>query len=296
MTTTLVPVPVASPPDMALPAQAESDAQLVALWLHGKRAHSQRAYRADIARLQAALPKSLAAITLGELQQFADSLSGLSPNSRKRILSAVKSLLSFGQRIGYLRFNVGAALRVPAAKQTLAERILSEGEVHSMIALTPKARDQLLLRVLYASAGRVSEVCALRWADVQPNGDSGQVTFFGKGGQTRAVKLSRATWAALQAYRVQRASDAGDPVFASQKGGALSAGQVHRIEAAAAQRAGIAGNVSPHWLRHAHASHALDRGASVALVRDTLGHSSLAITSMYTHAKPNESSALHLAV
>jgi integrase/recombinase XerD len=283
---------------MALPQQAESDAQLVALWLHGKRAHSQRAYTADIARLQAALPKPLAAITLGELQHFAESLAGLSPNSRKRILSSVKSLLSFGQRIGYLRFNVGAALRVPAAKQTLAERILSEGEVHSMIALTPRRRDQLLLRLLYASAARVSEICALRWADVQPNGDSGQVTFFGKGGQTRAVKLSRATWQALQAYRAQRASgaQASDPVFASQKGGPLSAGQVHRIVAAAAKRAGIAGNVSPHWLRHAHASHALERGASVALVRDTLGHSSLAITSMYTHAKPNESSALHLAV
>ena len=64
----------------------------------------------------------------------------------------------------------------------------------------------------------------------------------------------------------------------------------------AAHRAGIVGNVSPHWLRHSHASHALDRGASVALVRDTLGHSSLAVTSMYTHAKPNESSALHLGI
>jgi integrase/recombinase XerD len=63
-----------------------------------------------------------------------------------------------------------------------------------------------------------------------------------------------------------------------------------------AQRAGIAGNVSPHWRRHSHASHALERGASVALVRDTLGHASLAVTSMYTHAKPNESSTLHLAI
>lgn len=71
---------------------------------------------------------------------------------------------------------------------------------------------------------------------------------------------------------------------------------IHRIVKAAAVRAGIQGNVSAHWLRHSHASHALDRGANIALVRDTLGHSSLAVTSRYTHAKPNESSALHLAV
>jgi integrase/recombinase XerD len=49
-------------------------------------------------------------------------------------------------------------------------------------------------------------------------------------------------------------------------------------------------------LRHSHASHAIDRGATVVLVRDTLGHSSLAVTSMYAHAKPTESSALHLSV
>lgn len=274
--------------------QTHSDNQLVALWLHGKSEHSRRAYAADVQRLQAALPKPLAEITLGELQAFADSLSALSPNSRKRTLSAVKSLFTFAHKIGYLRFNVAAALKAPTVKHTLAERILSESEVHAMIALTPRRRDQLLLRVLYASAGRVSEVCALTWADVQPNGDSGQLTLFGKGGKTRAVKLSKATWQALQAYRQGAGST--DPVFASQKGGSLDASQVHRIVRAAAQRAGIAGNVSPHWLRHSHASHALERGASVALVRDTLGHASLAITSMYTHAKPSESSALHLAI
>ena len=274
--------------------QAHSGIQLIALWLHGRKAHTQRAYAADTERLLAAVQKPLAEITLSELQQFADSLSALSANTQKRTLSTVKSLFSFAHKLGYIRFNVGAALKTPAAKHTLAERILTESEVHAMMALTPRKRDQLLLRVLYASAGRVSEVCALRWADVQPNGDSGQLTLFGKGGKTRAVKLSKATWQALQAHRQGAGNN--EPVFSSQKGGALDPSQVHRIVGAAAQRAGIAGNVSPHWLRHSHASHALDRGASVALVRDTLGHSSLAVTSMYSHAKPNESSALHLAI
>jgi integrase/recombinase XerD len=281
-------------PSAPIHQHAHSDQQLLALWLHGKSAHTQAAYAADIARLLAAVQKPLAAVTLADLQAFEGALGDLSPASRKRTLSAVKSLLTFGQRLGYLQFNVGAALTVPKAKSTLAERILSEGEVHAMIALTTKQRDQLMLRVLYASAGRVSEVCSLTWADAKPNGDSGQVTLFGKGGKTRAVKLSKATWQALLAYRQGAADNA--PIFASQKGGHLDPSQVHRIVREAAKRAGIAGNVSPHWLRHSHASHALDRGASVALVRDTLGHSSLAVTSMYTHAKPSESSALHLGI
>ena len=107
------------------------------------------------------------------------------------------------------------------------------------------------------------------------------------------MKLSKATYKALCGLD-KGASDA--PIFISQKGGRLDETQVHRIVKAAAARAGITGNVSAHWLRHSHASHALDRGANIALVRDTLGHSSLAITSRYTHAKPNESSALHLAI
>ena len=65
---------------------------------------------------------------------------------------------------------------------------------------------------------------------------------------------------------------------------------------AAAVRAGISGSVSAHWLRRSHASHVLESGTNIALVSDTFGHSSLAVTSRYTHAKPNESSALHLAV
>lgn len=285
---------VTTQPSPMQPAQAHSDPQLIALWLHGKSAHTQAAYAADIERLLAAVQKPLSHLTLGDLQAFEGTLGDLSPASRKRTLSAVKSLLTFGQRLGYLQFNVGAALSIPKAKSTLAERILTEGEVHAMLALTTKPRDQLLLRVLYASAGRVSEVCSLTWADAKPNGDSGQLTLFGKGSKTRAVKLSKATWQALLAYRRGAADNA--PIFASQKGGRLDPSQVHRIVRAAAKRAGIAGNVSPHWLRHSHATHALERGASLALLRDTMGHSSSAVTGMYLHAKPTESSALYLGI
>lgn len=273
--------------------QAHTDQQLIVLWLHGKSAHSQRAYMADVEKFMAYVGKPLQVVTLADLQSFVDSLNG-TDNTRKRIVSSVKSLFTFGHKLGYLQFNVAAALKAPKPKNTLAERILTESEVLTMIALTTKDRDKMLLRLLYASAGRVSEICGLCWRDAQPSGDSGQVTLYGKGGETRAVKLSRETWKALQAIRGSAGPD--EPVFASQMGGAMVPSRVWQIVREAAQRAGIQGNVSPHWFRHSHASHALDRGASVALVRDTLGHSSLAVTSRYTHAKPDQSSALHLAV
>lgn len=281
-----------------MPAQAESDQQMIALWLNSHESdHTRRAYAADVQRLLAHTGgKPLAATTLADLQGFAGSLSELGASSRKRTINAIKSLLSFGQRIGYLPFNVGAALKAPKPKNTLAQRILSEADVHAMIALTADRRDQVLLRLLYASAGRVSEVCALTWQDAQANGDSGQVTLFGKGDKTRAVKLSRPTWQALCSLKGDAKPAATDPIFVSRKGGHLDPSQVHRIVRAAAKRAGISGNVSPHWMRHSHATHALDRGAAATLVRDTLGHASLSTTSMYAHARPTDSSALHLAI
>ena len=69
---------------------------------------------------------------------------------------------------------------------------------------------------------------------------------------------------------------------------------VFHIVKNAAKRAGIEGNASQHWLRPSHASHSLDRGAPIHLLQKTLGHSSVAITEMYLHARPTDSRGLYL--
>lgn len=130
--------------------------------------------------------------------------------------------------------------------------------------------------------------------DFQERDDSAQVTVFGKGGRTRHVLLSVGTWEVLSAIRDNAVEDA--PVFISRKGTPLSVSQAFRIVRAAARRAGVEKDVSPHWLRHCHGSHALDRGAAVHLVQATLGHSSVATTGRYLHARPTESSSKYLAV
>jgi integrase/recombinase XerD len=178
-------------------------------------------------------------------------------------------------------------------KNTLAERILSELEVMTMMALEPIHRNKLLLRFLYVSGARVSEVTGLCWRDLKHSGDRGQVTLFGKGGKTRIVALPPDLFRQLMAFRCDAPADA--PVFASRQGGtSLKPNQIRNIIAAAGKRAGIEGHVSPHWLRHSHASHSLDRGAPIQLVQSTLGHASVATTSKYLHAKPSDSSSLYL--
>src|SRR5262249_3755681 len=106
-----VPRPAA---ELSETASFSSDQQLVELWLHGRSIHTRRAYRADVERFRAGAGKPLSLVTLADLQQFADLLDNLAPASRYRRLSAVKSLLSFGHSVGYLRFDVGRVLRLPA--------------------------------------------------------------------------------------------------------------------------------------------------------------------------------------
>lgn len=287
----LVPVTQAA---HVVPRQAESDQHLIDLWLHGRSRHTQRAYRADAGRFREAVGKPLHGVTLGDLQQFAGQLveSGLEPTSVYRTMSAIKSLFAFGHRIGYLPFDVARPFRLPALREGLAERILEETDVVKMIALENMPRNKGILLALYCGGFRVAEMCSLKWCDLQNRDKAGQITVFGKGGKTRTVLMPQSVWRHLQSLRGEAGDDA--PVFRSRKGGHLDESQVWRIVRKAAKRAGIEKEVSCHWLRHAHASHALDRGAPIHLVQATLGHSSVATTGKYLHARPTESSSSYL--
>jgi integrase/recombinase XerD len=207
-------------------------------------------------------------------------------------MSAVKSLFAFGHRLGYLPFDVARPLRLPILRDGLADRILEETDVVKMIALEQMPRNRAILLTLYAGGFRVAELCGLKWSDLQSRDAAGQITVFGKGGKTRSVLMPQSVWNALQMLRKDAKDEA--PVFRSRKGGHLDESQVWRIVRKAAKRAGIEKEVSCHWLRHAHASHALDRGAPIHLVQATLGHSSVATTGRYLHARPTESSSSYL--
>ena len=302
--------------------QANDDAHLVRLWLHGKSANTRDAYERDVRAFVDFADIPLQRLTLGHLQGWADALedAGLAASTRARKLSAVKSLLSFGHRLGYLIYNVGGAVTPPKQKDTLAERILPEATVHRLLSVADQAaesgrftdrRNAVALRLFYASGGRVSELAGLRWRDcversLERGRPTGQVTLFGKGGKTRRVLLSADTWAVLDAHcqreTARGQAEADGPVLRSRKADAdgtargLTRQQLWRIVKGLAKRAGLPDAVSPHFFRHAHASHALDRGAPPHLVQQTLGHASLQTTSRYAHARPDDSSARYLGV
>jgi integrase/recombinase XerD len=238
--------------------------------------------------------KPLHEVTLGDIQAYADRLEreGLQPASRHRALSAVKSLFAFGHRIGYLQFDVARPLKLGTVRDTLSERILSPNEVQQMIDAERHPRTRVILMVLYYGGVRVSELCGLRWRHCQGRECGGQITVHGKRGKTRSILLPPSVWTEMQSLHSGGTDDA--PVFQGRRGRAISPSQVARLVRRAAQRVGIEKPVSPHWLRHCHASHALEQRAPIHLVQATLGHSSVGTTGAYLHARPAESSSTYL--
>jgi integrase/recombinase XerD len=277
-----------------IPPQVDSDTGLIAMWLGRYESKmTKREYGLDIARFVAFMAKPIASVTLPDIQAYAASMAHVAAPTVARRLSAVKSLIKLGRQTGYLTFDPGVMVKLPKIKDTLSQRIMTEEQTLKMLGTVRRPRDAALLRLIYGAGLRVSEACGLRWADMVPrdNGE-GQITVFGKGGDTREVLLPAQLWQRVDALR--RNSGPEDSVFLSRQGGSIQPRQVHRIVKLAAKRAGLPVSISTHWLRHAHVSHALNRGAPVHVVRATVGHASLETTTRYSHARPGDSSARYL--
>lgn len=309
-------LPYNGPPDEQQ-TEATSDAHLVRLWLAEKSKRTQEEYSADVEQFADYVDLPFRYVTLGALQDYRQFLAeekDYARSTQARKISAVKSLFTFGTKVRYFRHNVAAALTAPRVRSKRSERILAESELWEILVGETDLRNHVLLRLFYASGGRLSDIEGLQWKDFTAREDlegpdgkgGGQVTFFGKGEKTRSVALYYKVWRLIRALRENERSEGfggpEDPVFRSQMGGALSRTQIWRVVKKAATRAGVKTEetedgrspVSPHWFRHAHASHALQKGANLELVRETLGHTSIETTKLYLHARPDRSSSYYV--
>jgi site-specific recombinase XerD len=295
---------------------ASSDQGLLDIWLaqHDGSPHTRRAYERVGRRFLAVLGASLRSATLEDVRRAIGAVSVRedgSPAARATTaaqIAIVKSLLSFGARVRYLEANLGELFKLKPVPADRARRILSEPDMFVLLRSAESERDALLLETGYYGGLRVSELVSLTWGQLLDRED-GKIQIaglVGKGGKERDVLLPADLATRLRAYRQDATHD--EPVFRGRSSmlrpatdrppAALSSRAVAKIIKRIAERAPLPANVkamvSPHWLRHAHASHALDNGAPISLVQQTLGHGNIKTTSVYAHAKPGDSSALYL--
>ena len=206
-------------------------------------------------------------------------------------VAAVKALLGFAHQVGYTRFNVGPLIKLKKAPRKLAQRIMPEVDIHLLIRATGDSRhperDRALFETAYYGGLRVSELAALTWEEIIPR-DNGEVQLavIGKGDKPRHVLLPAEIATRVLALR--------DGAKASASVFGIKEREINYLIKRTANRAGVNEAASAHWFRHAHASHAIDNGAPITLVSQTLGHADLKTTSVYAHARPNESSSRFL--
>lgn len=283
-----------------------TDDQLIERWLESRRsALTREGYASDFERFRQfiGIDKPLASVELGDVQRYAKHLTRVKVGVKRktkmraarqaRLLNVVKSFYAFATKHNYLPHNPTLAVVAPKAENALAERLLSRDDVERLIAAEEHPRNQLMLRVIFYSGARVSEAINIQWRHVRANQQGGQITLFGKGAETRVVVVPSEIYGALLAERERVGGKVNDYVFSSPRG-PLSRQQVTRIVKKAAKKAGLTHAVSTHWLRHANATIALQNGASLPLIQQTLGHRSPIMTMRYTHAMPNDSTGLYL--
>ncbi len=235
------------------------------------------------------------------LKTIADE--GLAATSRARRLSSLRQLFRFLAAEGQIADDPATGFEGPKRERPLP-KILSVAEVELLLDAAARrvgestGRDKFralrlkaLLEVLYATGMRVSELVELPRSVL--TGDDRVLTIKGKGGRERIVPLNGAARAALAAY-LGVGSEPEDGLSAMVRTrylfpsrgaeGHLTRQRLGQELKELAEAIGIAPErVSPHVLRHAFASHLLDRGADLRAVQQLLGHADISTTQIYTH-------------
>ena len=252
--------------------------------------HTLDAYRRDLEVFEAWAREDgiedLAAVQPEALRQFiaAEHRRGLSPKSLQRRLSACRSFYGWLLKHGHVAASPASGVRAPKAPRKLPQ-VLDVDEAVQLVELPTDAplglRDRAMLELFYSSGLRLSELCGLRWRDLDLA--DGLVTVLGKGSKQRVVPVGSHARAALDAWRGETQGKSDDPVFPGRGGRPISPRAVQVRLRQLAQRQGLFKRVHPHLLRHSFASHVLESSGDLRGVQELLGHADIATTQIYTH-------------
>jgi integrase/recombinase XerD len=267
----------------------------------GLAANTLSSYRRDLHRyavhLDAAGRVSLRDVAEADVAAFLSALRGgddrhgpLSAASAGRAVVAVRGLHRFALREGWTTLDPAREIKPPVPARRLPKAI-TVAQVAALLEAPDPAtplglRDRALLELLYGTGARISEAVGLAVDDLDRG--SGVVRLDGKGGKQRVVPVGSYAGRAVEAYLVRSrpvllaAGSGTSALLLNARGGRLSRQSAWTVLRAAATRAALAVEVSPHTLRHSYATHLLDGGADVRVVQELLGHASVTTTQVYT--------------
>ena len=225
---------------------------------------------------------------LGELSE-----DGLAKSSIARKVAALRSFFKYCFKRGHIEKNPAHLLIVPKKDKTLPKTVNQSDLERLMDAVditTPKGlQDRTILEVFYGTGIRVSELVGLNITDVDIR--SKQIIVHGKGNKERVIPLGDTAVNIIKDFLKQRTqlygdrtdSDARKALFIAASGQRMYDRAVrYMVERYLKQHSEVT-QKSPHVLRHSFATHMLDNGADIRIIKEFLGHSNLAATQVYTH-------------
>jgi integrase/recombinase XerD len=283
------------------------DYEIVTDWLLGKSKHSKKLYYESLNQLSIFLTGEkfgmlnkdiLSQISKKDIQSFLYYCrkKGNKPSTIKTKLSALNSLFQHLVSENYRKVNPARNIKLEQedkedkSKQKLdvKQKTIKQEDIKKIVHNALNDRDAVLFELLYSLGLRMHEALNLSWSDFYFYNDKVYVSILGKGNKTRQNQLP------IALYQKLRNLNTSDYLFLSNRGKKLSLRACDKNFKLACDRAGLSTEYSCHWLRHSHATHALESGKSLVAVRDQLGHSSLAITSEYLHNEESTSLELKL--
>ena len=211
-------------------------------------------------------------------------------SSQAHLISVLKSFYRYLLQDELLEFSPVSAVSLPK-KWIKLPKYLSIADV-SLLLETPDPstvigkRDKAILELMYATGLRISEVVGLKLTDIYL--DEGFLRVLGKGGKERIVPCNDISLDCLRDYLDHSRPllvKQGRPeqIFVNYSGTMFSRQGLWKMIKAYGRKAGLAGRLTPHVLRHSFATHLVERGADLRSVQMLLGHSSITTTEIYTH-------------
>jgi site-specific recombinase XerD len=237
--------------------------------------------------------RPLDAMTPAEVRDWLLTLRAtLSPVS---VAGYVRGLKAFGNWCAAEELAEAKALRTlrrPRVPRKLVEPLSDEALRRLLDGAS--TRDRAILLLFFDTGLRLSELAALRSADLRPDGS---VKVMGKGARERIVPVGSTARQALVRYlRANRAPESGAPIFRSDRGGgALGARGIQQAFRRLKLRAGIAGRCSPHTLRHTFARAYLINGGDAFSLQRILGHATLDMVKRYVALADTDLAQRHRA-
>ena len=206
-------------------------------------------------------------------------------SSVNRKISSIKSFYIFLVKRNFVKNSPLNDLVTPKQEKYLPES-MSEAEVDKLlnspdVANKIENRDKAMIEMLYATGMRISELVNLKMTDVDMK--RCVVKVFGKGSKERLVPFGETALDSLRSYLNEREQSSSKEIFLSNRGKKMTRVAFWQRVKVYLIRENLKNSISPHTLRHAFATHLLNRGADLRSVQLLLGHSDLSTTQIYTH-------------